>query len=510
MGEPIALRGPDAEKGVAIDQLPDGIPVAAQFRGEPIVLVRRGGEVFAVAAGCTHYGARLDEGAVSGDTLRCPWHHACFSLRSGDALAAPALNPIACFRVERAGHTIRVVGKLDEKPAPRRTSTREPSSVVIVGGGAAGSAAAEMLRREGYGGPVTILSEDPSVPYDRPNLSKDYLAGTAPEEWIPLRPREFYQEQNIDLRTGTIAVALDGNKRVVTLTGGEPLPFGALLLATGGRPRRLEIPGVNLEHVSVLRSLSDSRSLIERSKTAKRAVVVGAGFIGLEVAASLRARGLEVHVVAPDQRPLERVLGPQLGQMIRAIHESHGVVLHLGQKPASIEDKHVVLSDGSKLAADFVVIGAGITPDTTLAERAGLALDRGVKVSAFLETSSPGIYAAGDIARWPDPHSDQAIRVEHWAVAQRQGQTVARNMLGAKVAFDAVPFFWSAHYDVTIAYVGHAESWDRIDVDGNLEAHDGRVAYWKSGKRLAVATVGRDKESLLAEIEMEAAVRPST
>jgi 3-phenylpropionate/trans-cinnamate dioxygenase ferredoxin reductase subunit len=510
MGEPIALRGPDAEQGVAVGQLPDGIPVAAQFRGEPIVLVRRGDEVFAVAAGCSHYGARLDEGVVSGDTLRCPWHHACFSLRSGDALAAPALNSIACYRVERAGSRIRVVGKIDERSAPRRMSASDPSSVVILGGGAAGSAAAEMLRREGYGGPVTIISEDPSVPYDRPNLSKDYLAGTAPEEWIPLRPREFYQEQAIDLRTGTIAAALDVSKHVVTLSGGEQLPFGALLLATGGRPRRLAIPGANLEHVYVLRSLSDSRSLVERSKSAKRAVVIGAGFIGLEVAASLRTRGLDVHVVAPDQQPLERVLGPQLGQMIRAIHESHGVVFHLGKTPASIDAEQVVLSDGNKLAADFVVFGTGITPDTTLAERAGIALDRGVKVSAFLETSSPGIYAAGDIARWPDPHSDQAIRVEHWAVAQRQGQTVARNMLGAKVAFDAVPFFWSAHYDVTIAYVGHAEGWDRIDVDGNLDSHDGQVAYWKSGKRLAVATVGRDKESLLAEIEMEAAVRAST
>ena len=237
--------------------------------------------------------------------------------------------------------------------------------------------------------------------------------------------------------------------------------------------------------------------------------MIGAGFIGLEVAASLRTRGLEVHVVAPDQQPLARVLGSQLGQMVRAIHESHGVVFHLGQTPASIDDKQVVLSDGSNLAADVVVIGTGISPDTTLAERAGLTLDRGVKVDAYLQTSSPGIYAAGDIARWPDPHSDQAIRVEHWVVAQRQGQTVARNMLGAKVVFDAVPFFWSAHYDVTIAYVGHAEGWDRVDVDGNLDAHDGRVAYWKNGKRLAVATVGRDKESLLAEIEMEAALPSS-
>jgi NADPH-dependent 2,4-dienoyl-CoA reductase/sulfur reductase-like enzyme/nitrite reductase/ring-hydroxylating ferredoxin subunit len=503
MGEPIALRGPNAEEGVALDQLPDGVPVAARFREEPIVLVRRGDDVFAVAAGCTHYGARLDEGAVSGEELRCPWHHARFSLRTGDAVAAPALNSIGCYRVERTGNSIRVVGKANEAPSPRRSNAADPASVVIIGGGAAGSAAAEMLRREGYGGPVTLVSEDPSVPYDRPNLSKDYLAGTALEEWIPLRPREFYQEQNISLRTGTVALKLDPKARQVILAGGEQLPFGALLLATGGRPRKLAIPGADLEHVFVLRSLSDSRSIIERSKSAKRAVLIGAGFIGLEVAASLRARGLEVHVVAPDRQPLARVLGEPLGKMIRDIHESHGVVFHLGQTPSSIDGRNVVLSDGSTVAADFVVVGAGIVPDTALAERAGLSVDRGVVVDPFLETSAPGIYAAGDIARWPDPHSGGSIRVEHWVVAQRQGQTAARNILGAKRRFDAVPFFWSAHYDVTIAYVGHAEAWDREQIDGDLDAHDGRVEYWKNGKRLAVATVGRDKESLLAEIEME-------
>jgi apoptosis-inducing factor 3 len=502
MGEAIALSGPDAETGVAMDKLVEGSPVAAQFRGEPILLVRRGDEVFAVAAGCTHYGANLQDGVAAGDTLRCPWHHARFSLRTGEAVAAPALNPIACYRVERTGGMVRVTGKAHEPEIPRARAT-DPSSVVIIGGGAAGHAAAEMLRREGYRGPVIVLSEDPSLPYDRPNLSKDYLAGTAPEEWIPLRSREFYVEQNIDVRTGTLAVGLDVNTRTVSLASGEQLPFGALLLATGGRPRRIDIPGANLEHVHVLRSLSDSRALIELCKKNQRAVVIGAGFIGLEVAASLRARGLEVCVVAPDRRPLERVLGEALGDMIRVLHESHGVQFQLGKTPTSIGQHHVLLSDGSALPADFVVMGAGITPEIGLAERAGLAVDRGLVVNEFLQTSAPGIYAAGDIARWPDPHSGQSIRVEHWVVAQRQGQTAARNILGSKTPFNALPFFWSTHYDVTIAYVGHAEGWDRVEIDGDLAAHDGRVEYWKSGKRLALATVGRDKQSLLAEIEME-------
>jgi apoptosis-inducing factor 3 len=507
MGEASKPTGPDFEQGIDGNDLPDGVPVAGQFRGEAVLLLRRGDALFAIGANCTHYGGPLVEGAVAGDTIRCPWHHACFSLRTGEAVAAPALNPVNAYRTAVEHGRVHVVGKVGQEPAAARSPDASPSSVVIVGGGAAGNAAAEMLRRQGYRGAVTVLSADPSVPYDRPNLSKDYLAGNAPEEWIPLRSREFYREQNIDLRTDTVVARLDADKRVLALANGETLPFGALLLATGGRPRRLPIPGAELGHVHVLRSLDDSRALIDRCKHAKRAVVLGAGFIGLEVAASLRTRGLAVDVVAPEQQPLERVVGAALGAMIRKVHQAHGVTFHLGQAPSAIEPDAVVLKDGSRLTTDLVVIGAGIVPETGLAEAAGLAVDRGVKVNAFLETSAPGIYAAGDIARWPDRHSGQSVRVEHWVVAQRQGQVAARNMLGAREPFVAVPFFWSSHYDVTIAYVGHAEAWDRVTIDGSPEAHDCRVEYWQGQRRLAVATVGRDRESLLAEIEMEAALK---
>lgn len=505
MLEPPPLKGPDLGEGISVDQLEEGIAVEGHFRGEPVLVVRHGQEVLAIGARCSHYGAPLETGLVVGDTVRCPWHHACFSLRTGAALGAPALNPVDCFEVERREDRVVVTGKRSTPAQPARLSA--PSSMVIVGTGAAGSAAAEVLRKEGYGGPVTLIGADPEVPYDRPNLSKDYLAGTAPEEWIPLRSRDFYREMGIELRTSTKVTDIDVKARRVVLHGGESLPFGALLLATGARPRRLPIPGADLAHVLTLRDLADSRALIERTKTAERAVVIGAGFIGLEVAASLRTRGLEVHVVALDAHPLERILGEELGQMIKTVHESHGVVFHLGEKPTAIDPTAVTLSGGAKLAADVVVIGAGVTPETDLAERAGLALDRGVKVNRYLETSVAGIYAAGDIARYPDPHSGKSIRVEHWQVAQRQGQTAARNIVGARVPFAAVPFFWSAHFDVTVAYVGHAEGWDRIRVDGDVEGHDCRVEYWQSGRRLAVATVNRDRDSLQVEAEMEAAAR---
>jgi NADPH-dependent 2,4-dienoyl-CoA reductase/sulfur reductase-like enzyme len=413
------------------------------------------------------------------------------------------LNSLDCFEVERVGKQVFVRGK--RGPMPTRTPASVPSSIIIIGTGAAGSAAADMLRREGYLGPITLVGADPEIPYDRPNLSKDYLAGSAPEEWMWLRSREYYGDQRIDLRTGTRATGIDVKARKVVLEGGNALPFGALLLATGARPRRLPIPGADLGHVLTLRNLADSRALIERAKTAKRAVIIGAGFIGLEVAASLRTRGLEVHIVAPDARPLERILGAELADMIRTIHESHGIVFHLGQKPVAIKDTQVVLSNGASLAADLVVMGTGVTPEIDLAEKAGLEIDRGVKVNQYLQTSAAGIFAAGDIARWPDPHSGALIRVEHWAVAQRQGQTAARNILGARERFDAVPFFWSAHFDVTISYVGYAESWDRIQIDGDPKTHDCCVEYWKGDRRLAIATVNRDRASLQAEAEMEMA-----
>jgi apoptosis-inducing factor 3 len=339
-------------------------------------------------------------------------------------------------------------------------------------------------------------------PYDRPNLSKDYLAGNAPAEWIPIRPDGFYAEHGIDLVRAR-ATRVDTKGKMVEIEGGAPIRYDALLLATGAEPVSLKLPGEEGAHVHYLRSLADSNALIAASDGAKRVVVVGASFIGLEVSASLRTRGLEVHVVSPENLPLERVLGPELGTFIKSLHEEKGVVFHLGHKPQRIEKNAVILDDGTRLEADLVVIGVGVRPRLTLAEQAGLAMDRGVTVDEHLRTSAPDVYAAGDIARWPDPHTGQRIRVEHWVVAQRMGQTAARNMLGANERYDQVPFFWSAHYDVSINYVGHAEQWDHLQVDGDAAQRDVAVRFQQKGKTLALATIFRDDESLQAEIAME-------
>jgi len=493
--------GPDLTQGIAPADLPEDGMLTGHVGGEAVLMVRRNGIVSAVSAHCTHYHGPLADGLVVGKTIRCPWHHACFDLDTGEALAAPALAPLACWRVEgRDGRLY--VSEQKEFPPPQKTGA--PSErIVIVGGGAAGFAAAEMLRRRGYAGAVTILSSDAAAPVDRPNLSKDYLAGTAPEDWVPLRPDGWYAENAIELRLDTTVSALDSRGRALTLAGGETLRFDRLLLATGAEPVKLALPGAELPHVHVLRSLADSRAIIARAQGAKRAVVIGASFIGLEAAAALRARKIEVHVVAPEPRPLERVFGPAIGDFVRALHEEHGVVFHLENGVSAIGPGSVTLENGPALDADLVVLGVGVRPRLALAEQAGLATDRGVSVNEYLETSAPGIYAAGDIARWPDAVTGERIRVEHWVVAQRQGQCAALNMMGERTPFHAVPFFWSQHYDVPINYVGHAEQWDRIEIDGDPGKRDCVARYWRGGRLLAVASIYRDADSLQAAAEME-------
>jgi NADPH-dependent 2,4-dienoyl-CoA reductase/sulfur reductase-like enzyme/nitrite reductase/ring-hydroxylating ferredoxin subunit len=494
--------GPDLTLGIALSEF-TGETLLGHVGDADVLLVRSGPDVFAIDAHCSHYHGPLGEGLVTGESIRCPWHHACFDLRTGEAARAPALNPIGVWQGAHEGGRILVRQKR-EQPKPRINGPVDaPDRIVIIGGGAAGFAAAEMLQRQEYRGSIVMLSGEAASPVDRPNLSKDYLAGSAPEEWLPLRPDDFYTAAAIDLRLKTGVASIDTRARSVVLADGGTVPYDRLLLATGAEPVRLPIPGAEQPHVHVLRSLADCRAIIESTKGAHRAIVIGASFIGLEAAAALRAREIEVHVVGLEQRPMERVLGPEMGDFVRTLHEQHGVIFHLGDTVTAIDGKRAMLKSGGVLEAELVVIGVGVRPRLALAEKAGLALDRGIVVNAYLETSVAGIYAAGDIARWPDPHSQSKIRVEHWVVAERQGQTAARNMLGQREPFDAVPFFWSQHYDVPINYVGHAEAWDEIAIDGDIAAKDCLLRYKSKGRVLAVASIYRDLASLKAELEME-------
>jgi 3-phenylpropionate/trans-cinnamate dioxygenase ferredoxin reductase subunit len=492
--------GPDLRRGVALDTLREDQPLLGHVDDEAVLLVRRGAEIHAVSAACTHYGGPLAEGLVAGDTIRCPWHHACFSLRSGAVVGPPGLNPLRCWQVNVQGGLVRVG---DVRPAPVvGNPPRQPQAVLIVGAGAAGEAAATELRNCGYDGPITLLAGEADTPIDRPNLSKDYLAGKAPADWLSLRGTDYSRERDITL-VNARALSLDRHERRVRCDDGRDLTYDALLLATGAQPIRLAIPGADLPHVHTLRTRADAEAILAvLARGARRVVVIGASFIGLEAAASLRAHGIEVHVVAPEAHPLERVFGLRLAGFVRSLHEALGSVFHLGRRPASIDAHGVTLDNGEILPADLVIMGVGVRPDTALATQAGLRVDDGIVVDAGLAAAA-GIWAAGDVANWPDARSGARLRIEHWTVAQAQGKTAARNMLGFAEVFTAVPFFWSQHGDVTLSYVGHAAQWDAIEEEGDPVSGSYLARYLLGGRVQAVVSIGRDLDSLRAELAMQ-------
>ncbi|MEO7062958.1 MAG: FAD-dependent oxidoreductase [Dokdonella sp.] len=513
------LGGPDLAQGVDVATIPDSGMLLGHAHGEPVLLVRRGEEIFAIGATCTHYGAPLVDGLLADNTIRCPWHHACFRLDTGEVERAPALCAVPVWRVELvrdevrqdtpAEQNVNIVFVREKLQRSRRsnkattTASDTPQSIVIVGSGGAGNAAALMLREEGYAGAVTMLSADQSPPYDRPNLSKGTLAGTGDAVVTPAPTLSFYREHDINLRLNTRVARIDIEGKRIELGDGSACDYDRLLLATGADPVHLDLPGAGLPHVHYLRSRADCDALIASAQNAKCAVVIGASFIGLEVASALRARKLSVDVVGREAIPMENVLGAEVGGFIRRLHEQHGVVFHLGASPASIDATGVTLDNGKRLNADLVVIGIGVKPNIALAQEAGLAIDRGVTVDDYLRTSVPYIYAAGDIARWPDRLTGECIRVEHWVVAERQGQTAARNMLGMRERFDAVPFFWTEQYDFGLAYVGHAAPFDNVQIEGDLEKRDCKISYSRGARQLAVAVIHRDLAGLRAEVAFE-------
>ncbi len=490
------VTGPDLiEEGIPADDLALDVPIKGKVDGRQVIVVRTAAGLCAVAGSCTHYGGPLGDGLCVDGQVRCPWHHARFDLTTGEAVGAPALDSIQVYQPEERNGRIYVTGPIDAS-VPERTPPTAPDSVVIVGSGAAGAAAAEMLRRQGYRGPVTMIGVEP--PIDRPNVSKDYLAGTAPEDWLPLRSPDFYEEQDIDLVSGTQVIGIDTAERTVSLEDGRQIGYGALLIATGAEPRQLPVTGSDQPHVHYVRTLEDSRAIIAALGAVSRAVVIGAGFIGLEVAASLRQREIEVTVVAPDDIPLALIVGKQMGRFVQDLHEEHGVEFRLGRTVSAIEADAVQLDDGSRIAATLVVIGVGVKPRTGLAEEAGLDVDDGIIVDDRMRSSDPHVWAAGDVASYPDQNAGR-VRIEHWVLAERQGQAVARNMLGHDLPFTDPPFFWSQHYDVPINVVGHVKEWDDEVVVGDPSKRDVMIGYRKNGAVQALATIYRDVESLRAE-----------
>ena len=491
--------GPDFSAGIPLDDLPGEGTIAGHVGDQPILLSRIDGELFAVSGVCTHYGAALAKGLFVDAVVRCPLHHACFDLKTGAARTAPAFDALAQWCVETENNLVFVRRKLDSRPEPACNPPSADQRVVIVGGGAAGMACAEELRALGHRGNITMLSADADLPYDRPNLSKDYLAGTAPEEWLPLRPFDWFEQNSVDLRLGVEVQQIDSIRGQVRTRLGDELPYDRLLIATGAEPVRLESPGFDRSNVFALRSAADARRIAAAATSSARAVVIGSSFIGMEVAAALRQRGVSVVIVSLERVPFEGVLGEAVGKWLQALHGHNGVRFCLGTVAASFDGQTVRLADGRCVDADFVVVGIGVRPRVELARSAGIPAEGSIRVNEYLETSVPGIFAAGDIAEYPDPISREHVRIEHWVLAQRQGQVAAANMLGLKRAFTAIPFFWTEQFGVAIRYVGHVAAWDEVRVDGIVASGKFVARYFKDGSHRASAGVGRDREVLKDE-----------
>jgi len=471
-----------------------------------ILLARVGGEFHAVGAACPHYGAPLAEGALCGTRVVCPWHHACFDVTTGTLEEPPALDSLPRYdvRVEDGRVLARVPEEAPDRVAPRM-SRRDPSDArvfVILGAGAAGYAAAQTLREDGFRGRVVVITREDRAPYDRPNLSKDYMQGHAEPAWMPLRPEEFYREHDIELLCEREVTRVDAAAKTITFYSGDTFSYDALLVATGGAPRRLNIPGSDLRNVCLLRGFSDADSIIETADRSKRCVVVGSSFIGMEAAASLRARGLDVTVVAPSREPFESVLGPEVGALFRRAHEAQGVKFKLGAVVYRFEGasdiEAVTLEGGERVETDMVVAGVGVYPATGFLEGVSLLEDGSVAVDAQMRAAE-GLYAAGDIASFPDPRTGARARIEHWRVAQQQGRVAAHNMAGRPATFDGVPFFWTRQFDTGLLYVGHAQRWDEIIYAGDVAAQDFVAFYVKDGRALAAAGVNRDRDMAALE-----------
>jgi apoptosis-inducing factor 3 len=496
-----------------VSDLAEKVPVVVEAGEEKILLVLLQGTVYAMGHECPHYQEKLEHGALFGTQIICKSHFARMDVTTGRVMAPPAFNdlPVYPVKVEKGEVWVGPVVK-PKFPKPAAALGSDARVFLIVGGGAAGSTAAETLRREGFAGRVVMITAETERPYDRPNLSKDFMTGKAGEEWLPLRGPKFYSAQGIELLTGRKVVSLDTQKKVLTMEGGETIGFDKALLATGGTPRKLPIPGADGKACFMLRTTADARAIVAAATQWKSVVLIGAGFIGLELAGSLRDRGLEVTMVAPEPLPLAHILGDRIGAYMKSLHESREVRFLMGRTPARIEGeagaKTVVLSDGARLTAGFVVIGLGALPAVEYLSGTGLVEKGAVPVDEAMRTRALDIFAAGDIAALPDADWERR-RVEHWVPAQRQGQRAARGMLDHDQGPMEIDFFWSKQAGVSLKYVGHARDFDQTVYRGVVEEGKFLAGYFRKGVLKAAASIGMALDLVAVERLMRLGAAPT-
>ncbi len=489
------------------DDLQDGGMKTVKVAQNEILVTRVDDEFHAFAAHCTHYGAPLGDGVLSGVRIVCPWHHACFHAKSGDLLEPPALNALPSFEVKVEGNDVIV--RFPEKPEAARIPDmtklqpeKDKRIYIILGAGAAGNAAAQVLRETGFMGRILLISREKRLPYDRPNLSKDYLQGDADPAWMPLRSEEFYKSHDIELLLGRLVKRVNIPTRTVTFSDEDTLIYDKLLIATGGIPRTLAVAGADLKNVFTLRSFDDSDAIINVLEGAGEAVIVGSSFIGMEATSSLRHRGLKVTVVSRDQFPFERVFGPDIGKLFKDGHEKNGVTFKLKTEVKKFEGKDsveaVVLSNGERLKADLVIAGIGVKPATDFIQGLEKSSDGGILVDKNLKAAED-VYVAGDIASFPFWLTGKNIRIEHWRTSEQLGRIAGRNMAGKETTYSSMPFFWTNQAGLYFRYVGHATTWDEIIVQGEIPAKDFLAYFIQEDSVVAVAGMGRDKEMAAVE-----------
>lgn len=472
-----------------------------------ILLVHVDGKFHAVGAHCTHYGAPLEKGALCGHHVICPWHHAWFDITNGNLIEPPALDALPHYEVKINGNDVQV--KLPENDSPNRVPqmvssdlTADKRVFVIIGGGASGYAAAQTMREDGFKGRIKMITPETRTPYDRPNLSKDYLAGDAQPEWMPLRPDDFFKKHDIELLMEKTVKRVNHSAKEVILNDGEKISYDKLLVATGGRPRELKVPGSDLKNIFVLRSFAQADKNIANVEGAKNVVVIGASFIGMETAASLQSRGLQVTVVAPGNLPFEKTMGPEIGKYFKNLHEKNGVRFKLGSEAKSFEGigkvEAVVLENDEKIEADLVIVGIGVIPITDFLTDFEKEKDGGVKVDEHLQLTED-LYVTGDIAHILNPRTRERYRIEHWRYALQQGRAAGHNMAGKKVDFTAVPFFWTAHFGISLRYLGHAKGWDEIVYEGDPAQPPFLAFFTKNDRITAIAGIERDTDMAYLE-----------
>jgi apoptosis-inducing factor 3 len=485
-------------------ELQDGQKRQVTVGDTDILLIRRDDRVYAIGAYCTHNQAPLEQGILHGDCIVCPWHNAYFDITTGDLEQPPGLDSLDRYSVRIDGDNVLVT--IPEAALGHRVPDMaqyapdiDNRTFVILGAGAAGTHAAETLRVAGYQGQIVMVTRDDKLPYDRTTLSKNYFTGKLTADQILMRSAEFYQQHQIELRLNCPVTNVDISTKTIVLANDETLTYDALLIATGTQPRHLAVPGSAFPNIFTLRSFADSDRILAAAEHAKQAVVIGSSFIGMEVAAGLTQKGIKVTVVSPDSLPFEQVLGTQIGELFCQVHQENGVTFKMGRKVTQIEGEStahtVILNNGDRLDTDMIVVGIGVQPVTNFIT--GIELnpkDRSIPVDEYL-CAAENVYAAGDLARFPDWRTSESMRVEHWRIAAQHGRVAAFNMAGTPTKFRGVPVFWSMQYQFPIRYVGHATEWDEVIIDGSLDDRQFIVFYVKDDRVLAAASSKRDTET---------------